>query len=170
MKHKNKKGGGEVGQTVTWIVATLIIIAVTVLSIYATSVLKGAGDISNAISNVINSVSNGAGQVKNADIIKEKTLEAFMAYSGNGQINFIQIRNDGNLNDASGNKAEEVMNKLYGKAYQKIWFGVEETSNQVYSSNNYFKLFPNSGGEQAEIELSGTKYAVMILAQKNAYD
>jgi hypothetical protein len=159
-KRRNKKGSEEIPDTIVWIIATVIIVGIIVFSVYATTFFKGVSVVLTTINSVYNSVISPGAQIQTGDILKIKTMESFLLVNNGGTV-FSQIKNDGNLNDFSGNKAKDIFTKLYGKDYSLIWFGVKDYSFGIlYSTNKYFNLPPSNfgtGGVQEEIKMSEKK-------------
>ena len=72
LSYSRKKGKkGQVGETVTWLVATIIIIVVLIISIYTTSLLA----------NIKKTLPYKEGERK-SDLIMEKSLFAYFSVNG----------------------------------------------------------------------------------------
>ena len=102
----------QIGETMTWIVATVIIIIILLASIFiATSYL---------------------GKNKGADFLAKRSdllaSESFFAYllteDTEGQTVYEQLKNKGNLNDFNGNLGIKIFDELYGEEYPEVWIGI----------------------------------------------
>ncbi len=102
----------QIGETMTWIVATIIIIVVLSISIFiATSYLGGS---------------------KKADFLAKRSdllaSESFFAYllteDSKGQTVYEQLKNEENLNDFNGNLAIKIFDGFYGEEYPEVWIGI----------------------------------------------
>ena len=107
----NKKSG-QIGETMTWIVATVIIIIILLISIFvATSYLgknKGADFLA-----------------KRSDLLASKSFFAYvLTENAEGQTVHEQLKNKGNLNDFNGNLAIKIFDELYGGEYPEVWIGI----------------------------------------------
>ena len=107
---KDKRG--QIGETMTWIVATVIIIVILLISIFvATSYL---------------------GKNKGADFLAKRSdllaSESFFAYvlteNAEGQTVYEQLKNQDNLNDFNGDLAIKIFDELYGEEYPEVWIGI----------------------------------------------
>jgi hypothetical protein len=126
----NKKLG-QIGKTMTWVVATIIIIVILLASIFiATSYL---------------------GKHKKFDFLAKRSdllaSESFFAYllteDSEGQTVHEQVKNQGNLNDFNGNLAIRIFDELYGEEYPEVWIGIAPNSAVSPSiRNEYFGSKP----------------------------
>lgn len=162
MKFKNKRAAGEIGQTIIWVVATLIIFAMLIISVFATTALgklKQVNNLVNALGNPISST------VYDFDLFAEKSFESFLFTKFNSETAYQQIKNEGNLNDANGNLAKNIFPKLYEMTYKSIWVGVLIKPNHII--NNLY--FPTRSvrecplGFSQEIKLNAEKYLLLTL-------
>ncbi len=135
----------QIGETITWVVATIIIIVILAFSIFVTSSLtKGKG---------ISGAGNGKeiGVINEKDLIAAKSLSSYLlTKDASGEIVFEQIKTEGNLNDFNGELAEAIFEGLYSKDYSHvIWFGV--VKNVGLFNNDYFgsrgKTVQRKGGD-----------------------
>ena len=121
----------QIGETMTWVVATVIIIMILLISILvATSYL---------------------GKHKGVDFLAKRSdllaSESFFAYvlteDSEGQTVYEQLRNQENLNDFNGNLAIKIFDELYGGEYPEVWIGIA-TNIAVSPSikNQYFGSKP----------------------------
>ena len=121
----------QIGETMTWVVATVIIIVILLVSIFiATSYL---------------------GKNKGADFLAKRSdllaSESFFAYllteDTGGQTVYEQLRDEENLNDFNGNLAIRIFDGFYGEEYPEVWIGIA-TNIAVSPSikNEYFGSKP----------------------------
>ena len=124
---KNKRG--QIGKTITWVVATVIIIMILVVSIFvATSYLGG---------------SKKADFSKQTDILASKSFFAYLLTENTeGDTVYEQLRDEENLNDFNGNLALNIFEEFYRKEYSKVWVGIvlmpvfpEYTPNSFFGTN-----------------------------------
>lgn len=121
----------QIGETITWVVATVIIIIILLISIFiSTSYL---------------------GKNKGADFLAKRSdllaSESFFAYvlteDTGGQTVHEQLKNQGNLNDFNGNLAIKIFDELYGEEYPEVWIGIAPHSAVSPSiKNEYFGSKP----------------------------
>jgi len=107
----NKKLG-QIGKTLTWVVATVIIIMILVVSIFvATSYLGG---------------SKKADFSKQTDILASKSFFAYLLTEDESSTVYEQLKEDGgeNLNEFNGNLALKIFEEFYSKEYSKVWVGI----------------------------------------------
>jgi len=111
-----------IGETITWIVATLIIIAILIASIFITSLVAKTKSVDR-------SFSSGGSE----DLMVTKSLSAFLLTrdsSGENVLTQLQRKADsddvqGIFETLSGELAEDIFLKLYRTGYAgKIWLGV----------------------------------------------
>lgn len=117
------------GETLTWVVATLIIVVVLLISIYVASYL---GSLKNKTIQIGSS----------SDVFAEKSLVSYLMTKGSsGDPVYVQIQNSRNLSDFSGNLAASIFKKLYGNYYKShIFLGVVDYKKDKENAqiNNYF--------------------------------
>jgi len=125
----NKKLG-QIGKTITWIIATVIIIMILVVSIFvATSYLGG---------------SKKADFSKQTDILASKSFFAYLLTEDTGgQTVYEQLRDEENLNDFNGNLALNIFEEFYRKDYPfAIWLGIDFEGFGLPRRNEYFGSRP----------------------------
>lgn len=123
---KNKKA--QIGSTMTWVVATLVIIVILLFSIFIVSKL---------------SIFKKGGQLdfdQNTEGVSEKSLYSYLLTKDNsGVIIYNKIKQDGNLSDFSGKLALQVFDKLYEKEYPAArWFGIKVEGIGGINPGHYF--------------------------------
>lgn len=112
---KNKKA--QVGETITWIVATVIIIFVLVISIFTADFFLGKSkEIKESY-------------FQTADILASKSLFSYMLTSDSeGKKVYTQIKEEGSFSNFNGNLALKIFRGLYVKDYNNyrdnIWLGI----------------------------------------------
>ncbi|HTY43852.1 MAG TPA: hypothetical protein VMC80_01275 [Patescibacteria group bacterium] len=158
---KNCKAAGEIGQTITWIIATLIIITFMVLSIFATTGLVKVKATEEAGKHVVNIFASSQ-NVKQADLFAEKSLESYLSTNINSATIYQQLQNEGNLNDANGNLAKNIFQKFYENQYKIIWLTVYSKPNKIVP-NNFFKPPVCGRGITTEFKLNSEKYVMLTL-------
>ena len=102
----NAKKQGEVSETMTWIVVTLIIILILSVSIYATSIL--------AKKNLDLGVLLKVKDAKTTDLLVIKSLSAyFLTRASDGQTIFKHLQEEENLNENTGFLAYRIFDSIY---------------------------------------------------------
>jgi len=102
----------QIGETMTWIVATVIIVVVLGMTIFIASASFG------------NDKKPDIQEVSKTDIIASKSLFSFvLTKDSSGEIIYEQLKEDKNLNNFSGDLAERIFNDFYGEEYNQIWVG-----------------------------------------------
>jgi len=134
----NKKA--QVATTMTWIVATIIIIVMLAISIIFTSVF-GKRTYTDTDSN------------ERTDLLIAKSFLSYLLTKENSANVFEKISEEGNLNDFNGNLAKSIFFELYPD-YKLIWLSVLEPK---IIPNIYFKPIPCGRGNYENIELTGNK-------------
>ncbi len=146
---KNKRG--QIGKTITWVVATVIIIMILVVSIFiATSYLGG---------------SKKADFSKQTDILASKSFFAYLLTENTeGDTVYEQLRDEENLNDFNGNLALNIFEEFYRKDYPyTIWLVIYSKPHDIIT-NTFFPKPPICGrGISEEIELKENKYILLTL-------
>lgn len=119
------------GETITWVVATVIIIIILLISILAATSYLGKNKGANFLA-------------KRSDLIASKSFFAYvLTEDSEGQTVHEQIKNKGNLNDFNGNLGIKIFNELYGEEYPEVWIGIA-TGIAISTSigNEYFGSKP----------------------------
>ena len=123
----NKRG--QVGETITWIVATVIIIFIlgTTLFVAEFSLAKN----------------KEVSQTTQVDILVSKSFFSYLLTPNeNGNV-YGEIKNEGNLSMVNGNLALEIFEEFYGKEYFRVWLGMRfNRTLSPYKSNDYFGHVP----------------------------
>ena len=102
----NKKA--VVGETLTWIVATLIIVVILVFSIYATSLLS-----------IKNFVGGGKelSSIKEKDLLATKSLTGYLLTEDDGETVFEQLKEERTSNNFNENLALKIFRGLHSRDY-----------------------------------------------------
>lgn len=127
----------QIGETMTWVVATIIIIVILLISIFiATSYLGG---------------SKKADFSKQSDILASKSFFAYLlTEDAEGKTIYEQLRDEENLNDFNGNLAIRIFNGFYAEDYpHTIWLGIDFEGFGLPRKNEYFGFRPTTlrGGD-----------------------
>jgi len=124
---KNKKA--QSGETMTWIVATLIIIAILLVSIYASSLLA-----KKKIFEKGKSLFSGEYK-KTSDLLEVKSLTGFLSTNQGEEIVYQNIEEG--FDDFNGNLAKNIFSNTKND-YAEIWIGIDD------KENSYFGKKPNT--------------------------
>ena len=163
---KNHKA--QVGETMTWVVATIVIIVVLSFSILLS----------------INIFKDKKFEVeKKTDLLAVKSLTGFLLTEDtNGKKVFDLIKSDEKIKDFEGNLAVDIFENYYHKEgeYDNVWFGINlKGLGLFHRENDYFKERPltRKGGDISggfcesvllEVELSPDKNLELFLVwEKN---
>lgn len=120
-KMQDKKA--QTGETLTWFIATLIIVFILGIAIFVTNfVISNSGSINT----------------KNSNLVLTKSLTAYLLTdTGSGKI-YDQLKNEDNLNSLNGLLAESIFKELYGG----VWFGIYDKKSFREITNDYFGEVP----------------------------
>ena len=147
-KLRNKKA--QTGETITWIVATLIIVVILIISI----------SIANFMGN-----NKKFNYIKQTDELASKSLFAYLLteeFEGD-KIIYEKIKEDGNFTKFNGELAVEIFEKFYNKDYWLIWSAIYSKPNKI-THNTYFPKPPPCGsGIWDEVQLEENKYILITL-------
>lgn len=120
----------QVGETVTWIVATLIIVVVLGISIYASSFLSKTKVFSSGDFDT---------EALNYDSLTKKSMFAFLLTNSQGEnMVYSQLNNDKNLNELNENLAFDIFGKIFGEEFH-VGIGINKNINYIestYSGNS----------------------------------
>jgi len=123
----NKKG--QVGETVTWIVATIIIISILGITFFVAEFSFG-GD-------------KEVSPTTQVDILASKS---FFSYLLTDDV-YNQIKTEEDFNEANGNLAKEIFKGFYGEEYTKdVWVGILFNQGLSGEENVYFGKKPSTSG------------------------
>tara|TARA_Y100000310_G_C20501382_1_gene724172 strand:+ start:239 stop:688 length:450 start_codon:yes stop_codon:yes gene_type:complete len=106
---------GQIGETMTWIVATLIIVFVLLVSIYVSSLLSKTKNIG---SDDFNS------EDLRQDLLAKKSLIAFLlSENSNEKTTYAIINEEGKLNSFVEKLTSETFREIYKSS---VWFGTDD--------------------------------------------
>jgi hypothetical protein len=120
----NKKA--QTGETLTWFIATIIIIVILGIAISVTQFVIKGGETSF---------------VKTHDVVAIKSLTAYLLTGTEEGLVYNQLQNEDNLNDLNGNLAINIFENIYRKNYPAaIWLGIFDGDSLVEQrkGNSYF--------------------------------
>jgi len=130
---KNEKHG-QVGETLTWFVGTLIVLVILIVGIYIVNV-----------GGIIKGLDRKSIEYKSdTDRLAEISLNSYLLTEQNGELIYQTLKREGNLNLNNGPLAEKIFRELYKKDYQEIWFGMTTLDQGILDStyngkdNDYF--------------------------------
>ena len=111
----------QIAETITWIVATPVIVAVLTISIFISSLsFKNSKKIDF---------------LKEADVLASKSLFSYLLTKDTGGvIVYEQLKNEQNLNEFNGNLGKAIFLEFYDRDYEDIWLGFPTfpASNQFF--------------------------------------
>lgn len=126
---KNKRA--QLSDTITWIVATIIIIIILIVAVFLASLVGQSKTFP---------------EENKLDLFAHKSFTAYLLtkdLSGNAIYN--EIKNNENFNDFNGNLAKKIFINLYSGYYNKaVFLGILNLHQLVLpmQSNNYFTVPP----------------------------
>ncbi len=109
---------GQIGETMTWIVATIIIVVILTISIF----------IASSASVLKSKIIQGS-YFQTADVLASKSMFSYLLTpDSSGKITHTQLKEEGNLNEFNGNSGLQVFRRLYQDDYlnnpNNIWLGI----------------------------------------------
>jgi hypothetical protein len=161
----------QVGETMTWIVATIIIIVILVASIFISTAYLGGGKSINFF--------------KTTDTLASKSLFSYLLTKDDeGNLIYNQLKNEDNLNQFNGNLGKEIFQEFYSEEYGNIWLGILtgglDLDSPKFLKNDYFGdrpkdillLYFNSKnpvpnpGVSEEVQLNEDKFIELALKHR----
>lgn len=153
----------QIGETATWMVATVAIIVVLLIAVFVSGAYF-------------------KGNRKGAYGVSEDFPASVSFYSWlltedlSGKNVYTQLKEDDDLNDFNGQLAVSIFEDFYADGYYDVWVGLRDGSPL---QNDYFGARPSVivGGEVnrkviphiiEEVNVDPTKYAEMVLAPKSS--
>ena len=129
---------GQIGETITWFVATIIIIIVLmVLIVVVTSFYGDFKGIKKTTTSV--------------DVLASKSFFSWvLTEDSGGKMIYEQLQEEDNLNDFNGLLAEKIFKNFYSEEYQDVWVGMNiDRVFSPYAPNKYFGHRPTEvrGGD-----------------------
>ena len=157
MKNKKAQTGdsskrGQMGETITWVVATLIIVVILAVSLLVSSLVFGD--------------EKSLGFLKTTDVLASKSLFSYLLTKDADENNvYAQLKNQENLNEFSGNLGKSIFQKYYGSEYEDVWVGIILDRKFLPAlPNDFFGRRPSGVRPSGEISTKG-KY-VPTLSEK----
>lgn len=138
-----KKKNAQIGETVTWIVATVIIVLILAVSIFVSSFsFKDAKEIS---------------LLKRTDVLASKSLFSYLlTKDAQGNTVYWQLKNQENLNEFNGNLGKSIFQEFYDNEYVDIWLGIIVDRTLLPAmSNKFFGNRPTGVRATSEISTKG---------------
>jgi hypothetical protein len=127
----------RVGETMTWIVATIAIIVVLMISIFISAFYLGEDKEVDAL--------------ETSDVLATKSLFSYLlTKDSEGKTVYVQLKEEEDLNDFNGNLALQIFRGFYGEEYLKVWLGfILNRPLLPYLNNDYFGERPSEirGGD-----------------------
>lgn len=148
----SKKKKGQISETMTWIVATLIIVVILSISVFLASLVGQDKKFPTT---------------ERIDLFAKKSLTSYLLTRDNsGTSMYDEINNAGNLTNTSGNLALKIFTGLYSGDYKTIWFVVYSRPHNIIH-NTFFPRPPPCGtGISYEIQLRDSKYLLLTLTKE----
>jgi hypothetical protein len=109
----------QIGETMTWIIATIVIIVMLTLTIIISDLSFGKN--------------RSIQTEQQSDVLASKSFFSYvLTKDAEGKNVYSQLQTEENLNDFSGNLAIKIFNSSYSEEYDDLWVGFPELQ------NNYF--------------------------------
>jgi len=127
----------QIGETMTWVVATVIIIIILLISIFIATSYLGKNKGTDFLS-------------KQSDLLASESFFAYLlTEDSEGQTVHEQLKNEENLNDFNGNLAIKIFDGFYKEEYPDVWVGIiPHTGPLTFIKNKYFGSEPSGIGGQ----------------------
>ena len=104
---------GQVGETVTWVVATVVIIVVLGISIFIASFFFSKEKAPDIFS------------ITTADTLASKSLFSYaLTKDDTGKTVYSELKAEDNLNEFNGEIAKKIFKDFYEKDYADVWLGL----------------------------------------------
>lgn len=131
LNNLTKTKTAQTGDTITWLVATVVIVVILTISIFAASVFF---DKNKELS---------SNYFKSTDTLASKSMFSYVATKdSDGKMVYEQLREGENLNDFNGKLALKIFRGLFQKDYlnnpNNIWVGF-----MIEEQENFFESVPN---------------------------
>jgi len=146
LDEKNMRG--QVGETMTWMVGTIVIIVILLVSIFIVSVLGGKER-------------EIGGEGEGERILGKSLLGYFGTEDKNsGELIYTQLEKEGAFNPSTGKLAQDVFEGIYHNTglYSGVWAGFFEGWFQPYESNDYFERRISTNRDGKSIFHTNLKY------------
>ena len=120
---RNRKA--QIAETMTWVVATVIIIIILTVAIFISTAYVGGGK------NVV--------FFKKTDVLASKSFFSYLLTKNpEGESVYTQLKTEENLNDFNGNLGKKIRNFYIVREYASVWLGILLDRPPHGISNNYF--------------------------------
>lgn len=109
LQMKNKRA--QIGETITWVVATVIIILILAISLSVSSFyIRNSKDLSF---------------FKTTDTLASKSFFSYLLTKDTeGSIVYEQLKKQENLNEFNGNLGKKIFLDFYAKEHEGVWVGI----------------------------------------------
>ena len=128
---------GEVGETVTWMVATIAIVVILFIAVFVSSVYFNN--------------QKKASPLENSDYLAASSFNSWLlTENSTGTMVYEQVKSEEDLNDFNGNLALSIFENFYRGEYFDVGIGiVVDRTLLPYETNTYFGTRPTSarGGD-----------------------
>ena len=115
----------QVGTTITWMVATLVIVVVLLISIYVSSLLSKTKDFSSGDFDT---------EDLGYDSLAKKSMFAFLLTNSQGEnIVYSQLNNEKDLSEFNENLAFQIFGKIFGEEFH-VGVGINKDINYIESN------------------------------------
>ncbi|MDP2673182.1 MAG: hypothetical protein Q8O84_05200 [Nanoarchaeota archaeon] len=134
---------GQTGETITWLVATVIIVVILIISVFVTQVFSNSSNSEIKENSV-------------ADVLASKSFFSYLLMKdSNGKIVFEQLKDEENLNEFNGNLGLKIFEEFYERdvfleEYNAVWIGIVLDRKLLPAlKNDYFNERPvsSTGGD-----------------------
>jgi hypothetical protein len=152
----------QVGETMTWVVATIIIIVILIASIFISTFYLG-GEKSVEF-------------FKKTDTLASKSFFSYLLTKDNEEnLVYNQVKTEENLNQFNGNLGEDIFKKFYRDEYEDVWLGIFSKRGSSFGKrNDYFGfrkepgelVYTESGVVSEKIQLNEDKSIELKLVQE----
>jgi hypothetical protein len=142
----------QIGETMTWVVATIVIVVILIFSIFIVSFVK---DESKEF------------KIQNSsDLLAVKSLSGYLLTQDKDGLNvYNHLIIDENLNDFNGNLALKIFKGFYEKDYGFVWLAIYSKPNNIIHNIFFPKPPPCAYGISNEIKLEENKYLLLTLTK-----
>lgn len=159
---------GQVGETVTWLIGTLVIIVILVVSIF--------------IVQFYTKIKGTIYEVNVADDLAKKSFLSYLLTKGSdGKIIYERLKDEGNISKSDGELGAKIFNEFYKKDYLwGVWLGFVQDGKAVeneffgelpidFAVGSYTVAVPSSIVEE-KIKLNENKKIELILMESGGED
>lgn len=119
-KKMNKRG--QMGETITWVVATIIVVVILAISISIVSLSNSPRAMTIPITSDLFAVKSLAGYLSTGNVYNRLSI-------------------DGNFTEETGNLASKIFHGIYDGKVSGIWVGFPEDIVLTRLDNGFFQIF-----------------------------